>query len=64
MADLEARTDAEKRGMYEKADFIADNRRDDRLTGWREWSGAGAVLRRFFELHKSCLLYTSDAADD
>ena len=52
MADLEARTDAEKRGTYEKANFIADNRRDDRLTGWREWSGAGAVLRRFFELHK------------
>ena len=52
MADLEARTDAEKRGTYEKANFIADNRRDDRLTGWRERSGTGAVLRRFFDYMK------------
>ena len=42
----------EKRGMYEKADFITDNRWDDRLTGWRERSGTGAVLRRFSELYE------------
>ena len=42
------------------------NRSDEKISanGLENWRNAGSVISTYFRVVKTCLLYTSDAADD